>query len=105
MGAQSLLQFQVEIESFVLPPRDQFLQISRGAQMEENAKLQTGKKRQMGENAATRNLPKKPRIRRDGTKVKGTPTLKIKKEKVENAEYAAEMENQFEETNEKSRRL
>lgn len=96
---QSLLQFQVEIESFVLPPADQFPQITPAATegtMVESAKLQTGKKRQMGENEK---LQKKPRMRKDGTKVRGKYNLKIKKEKVESAEQTTE--NEYE----KSRRL
>ena len=104
---QSLLQFQVEIESFVLAPADQFPQITPASMegtMLENAKLQTGTKRQMGENLASK-PQKKPRIRKDGTKVRGKSSLKIKKEKTESGEDATELENEYEEKSEKSRRL
>ena len=101
---QSLLQFHVEIESFVLPPADQLPQLTPAATegtMLETSKLQTGKKRQMGENAVGLKLQKKPRIRKEGTKVRGKYNVKIKKEKVEHAEQTTEMENE----NEESRRL
>ena len=101
---QSLLQFHVEIESFVLPPADQFPQITPAATdgtLLETSKLQTGKKRQMGENAVGLKLQKKPRIRKEGTKVRGKYNVKIKKEKVEHAEQTTEVENEYE----KSRRL
>ena len=101
---QSLLQFHVEIESFVLPPADQFPQITPAATegtLLETSKLPTGKKRQMGENAVGLKLPKKPRMRKEGTKVRGKYNVKIKKEKVEHAEQTTEVENEYE----KSRRL
>ena len=96
---QSLLQFQVEIESFVLAPAaDQFptAAVAEGPVLED-VKLQMGKKRQIGENAGVK-PSKKPRLRKDGTKVRGKSSLKIKKEKVESTEHVAELENEYEES-------
>ena len=101
---QSLLQFHVEIESFVLPPADQFPQITPAATegtLLETSKLPTGKKRQMGESAVGLKLPKKPRMRKEGTKVRGKYNVKIKKEKVESSEQTTKVENECE----KSRRV
>ena len=103
---QSLLQFQVEIESFVLAPADQFPEMTPAAveeTMSEEVKLPMGKKRQIRENAGAK-PPKKLRMRKDGTKVRGKSSLKIKKEKVESTEHATELENEYEETNEESRK-
>jgi len=104
---QSLLQFQVQIESFVLPPVDQFphqpvdqfSQVTPAAAegaVSESAKLKTGKKRQLGENAVGLKLPKKPRMRKEGTKVRGKYSVKIKKEKVESSEQSTELVNDYE---------
>ena len=94
---QSLLQFQVQIESFVLPPVDQVPQITPQGAVSDSAKLKTGKKRQLGENAVGLiKLPKKPRMRKEGTKVRGKYSLKIKKEKVESSEQSAELVNDYE---------
>jgi len=103
---QSLLQFQVEIESFILAPADQFPEMTPAAveeTMSEEVKLPMGKKRQIREYAAAK-PPKKLRMRKDGTKVRGKSSLKIKKEKVESTEHATELENEYEETNEESRK-
>ena len=96
---QSLLQFQVQIESFVLPPVDQFPQMTPTAAegaVSESAKLKAGKKRQLGENAVGLKLPKKPRMRKEGTKVRGKYSVKIKKEKVESSEQSTELVNDYE---------
>ena len=103
---QSLLQFQVEIESFVLAPADQFPEMTPAAveeTMSEEVKLPMGKKRQIRENAGAK-PSKKLRMRKDGTKVRGKSSLKIKKEKVDSTEHATELENEYEETNEESRK-
>merc|ERR1719234_447737 len=84
---QSLLQFQVEIESFVLAPApDQFplAAVAEGPVLED-VKVQMGKKRQIGENAGTAKPSKKPRLRKDRAEVRGKSSLKIKKEKVESS--------------------
>jgi len=94
----------VEIESFVLPPADKFPHITPAATegaASESAKLKTVEKRQMGVNAVGLKPPKKPRTRKDGTKVRGKYSVKIKKEKVESSEQTTRVENECE----KSRRV
>ena len=91
---QSLLQFQVEIESFVLAPADQFndqTSVASEETMSDNVPTEAGRKREI-EKSTDVKPPKKPRIGKDVLKVRRSSSKKIKEERVDGAEHMTGLE-------------